>query len=143
VAVGRRPHLTVYGTDYPTADGTGVRDYVHVVDLAEGHVAALAKMFSTPGFGCVPLNLGTGKGTSVYEMVRSFEAASGQTIKLVLAPRRPGDVASCYAATATAEAALGWKAKRDVGAMCADQWKWASNNPYGCGDARDERRRAG
>jgi len=135
VAVGRRPALTVYGNDYPTVDGTGVRDYIHVCDLAEGHVAALAKIFATPDFGCVPYNLGTGTGTSVLQMVAAFEAASGQTIPLVQAPRRPGDVAECYAATATAEAALGWKAERGVAEMCVDQWKWASANPYGYGGA--------
>jgi UDP-glucose 4-epimerase len=244
VAVGRREALTVYGSDYATADGTGVRDYIHVVDLAEGHVAALRKVFATPDLGacheacfgrvacsfclcacspwaalgarrsvgtrharaaavamalsrringvwmcpyalyrfllcrlsvfllagCLPFNLGTGRGSSVLDMVKAFEKASGkarqrhvachttthrrmddttdafcvlsalsfsllsaQKIPYTMAPRRPGDVAQCYAATDKAERELGWKATRDVEAMCRDQWAWASANPYGYG----------
>jgi UDP-glucose 4-epimerase len=131
VAVGRRPALTVYGSDYSTPDGTGVRDYIHVSDLAEGHVAALRKAFSCATLGCVPYNLGTGKGTSVLEMVAAFEKASGKKIPYVIAARRPGDVAQCYAATALAERELGWKATRSVEDMCKDQWAWASANPFG------------
>ncbi len=131
VAVGRRPQLTVFGSDYATVDGTGVRDYIHVMDLAAGHVAALRKVFSTPDFGCTPYNLGTGTGSSVLQMVSAFEAASGKKIPYVLAPRRPGDVAACYAATALAERDLGWTATRGVAEMCRDQWAWASANPFG------------
>ena len=135
VAVGRREKLTVFGSDYATADGTGVRDYIHVMDLADGHVAALRKAFATPDLGCVPYNLGTGTGTSVLQMVKAFEKASGKPVPYALAPRRPGDVAACYAATALAEKELGWKATRDVDQMCKDQWAWASANPYGYGEA--------
>ena len=143
VAVGRRPQLTVYGSDYATVDGTGVRDYIHVVDLAEGHVAALRKAFAggagAPGapspLGCVAYNLGTGKGTSVLQMVAAFEKAAGRKIPTVMAARRPGDVAACYAATDAAATELGWRAARDVDDMCRDQWAWASANPYGYGQA--------
>jgi UDP-glucose 4-epimerase len=131
VAVGRRPQLTVFGSDYPTVDGTGVRDYIHVMDLAAGHVAALRKLFSTPNLGCVPYNLGTGRGTSVLQMVEAFKKASGKDIPYVVADRRPGDVASCYAATDLAQAELGWSAKHSVEDMCRDQWAWASANPMG------------
>ena len=133
VAVGRRPHLTVYGSDYATVDGTGVRDYLHVMDLAEGHVAALRKALSTPALGCVAYNLGTGKGTSVLEMVAAFKKATGQALPHVMAPRRPGDIAACYAAPDLAAAELGWRAVRDVDEMCRDQWAWASANPFGYG----------
>jgi UDP-glucose 4-epimerase len=135
VAVGRRPQLTVYGSDYPTVDGTGVRDYIHVCDLADGHCAALRKVFATPAFGCVPVNLGTGTGTSVLQMVDSFQRASGKPLPYALAARRPGDVAACYAATDLAESFLGWKATRGVDEMCRDQWAWASANPFGYGSA--------
>ncbi|KAG8375114.1 hypothetical protein BUALT_Bualt10G0066700 [Buddleja alternifolia] len=130
VAVGRRPALTVFGTDYGTKDGTGVRDYIHVVDLADGHIAALNKL-SDPSVGCEVYNLGTGKGTSVLEMVASFEKASGKKIPLVTAPRRPGDAEVVYAETDKAERELNWKAKYGVDEMCRDQWNWASKNPYG------------
>ncbi|KAG8368987.1 hypothetical protein BUALT_Bualt15G0103400 [Buddleja alternifolia] len=130
VAVGRRPALTVFGTDYGTKDGTGVRDYIHVVDLADGHIAALNKL-SDPSIGCEVYNLGTGKGTSVLEMVASFEKASGKKIPLVTAPRRPGDAEVVYAETDKAERELNWKAKYGVDEMCRDQWNWASKNPYG------------
>ena len=133
VAVGRRPALTVYGSDYPTVDGTGVRDYIHVMDLAAGHVAALRKIFATPALGCVPYNLGTGRGSSVLEMVAAFEKTSGKKIAYTIAARRPGDVAICYAATDVAERELGWKAAHNVEDMCRDQWAWASANPYGYG----------
>ncbi|KAL8536370.1 hypothetical protein ACS0TY_011843 [Phlomoides rotata] len=130
VAVGRRPALTVYGTDYNTIDGTGVRDYIHVVDLADGHIAALNKI-SDPSVGCEVYNLGTGKGTSVLEMVAAFEKASGKKIPLVNAARRPGDAEVVYAETDKAERELKWKANYGVDEMCRDQWNWASKNPYG------------
>ncbi|KAK6158405.1 hypothetical protein DH2020_005719 [Rehmannia glutinosa] len=130
VAVGRRPALTVYGTDYGTKDGTGVRDYIHVVDLADGHIAALDKL-SDPSVGCEVYNLGTGKGTSVLEMVAAFEKASGKKIPLVMAARRPGDAEVVYAETDKAERELKWKAKYGIDEMCRDQWNWASKNPYG------------
>lgn len=130
VAVGRRPALTVYGTDYSTRDGTGVRDYIHVVDLADGHLAALRKLFNS-NLGCEVYNLGTGKGTSVLEMVQAFEKASGKEIPLVTAGRRPGDAEEVYADTKKAERELNWKAKYGIEEMCRDQWNWASKNPYG------------
>ncbi|CAI0408714.1 unnamed protein product [Linum tenue] len=130
VAVGRRPHLTIFGTDYKTKDGTGVRDYIHVVDLADGHIAALRKL-DAPNIGCEVYNLGTGKGTSVLEMVAAFEKASGKKIPLVKAGRRPGDAEIVYASTGKAERELNWKAKFGIEEMCRDQWNWASNNPYG------------
>lgn len=132
VAVGRRPALTVYGTDYSTKDGTGVRDYIHVVDLADGHIAAVRKL-EDPKIGCEVYNLGTGKGTSVLEMVAAFEKASGKKIPLVLAGRRPGDAAIVYASTEKAERELNWKATYGIDEMCRDQWIWASQNPDGYG----------
>ncbi|RWR93288.1 UDP-glucose 4-epimerase GEPI48 [Cinnamomum micranthum f. kanehirae] len=131
VAVGRRPALTVYGNDYSTQDGTGVRDYIHVVDLSDGHIAALRKLFDGSNIGCEVYNLGTGKGTSVLEMVAAFEKASGKKIPLVMAGRRPGDAEIVYASTDKAERELKWKAKYGVEEMCRDQWNWASKNPYG------------
>ncbi|XP_031389989.1 UDP-glucose 4-epimerase GEPI48 [Punica granatum] len=130
VAVGRRPALTVYGNDYSTKDGTGVRDYIHVIDLADGHIAALRKLDES-GIGCEVYNLGTGKGTSVLEMVTAFEKASGKKIPLVMAGRRPGDAEIVYASTEKAESELNWKAKYGIEEMCRDQWNWASKNPYG------------
>ena len=133
VAVGRQPRLRIYGNDYPTADGTGVRDYIHVVDLAHGHVAALAKLreADTPGESIV--NLGTGRGHTVLEVVRSFEAASGRSVPFEIAERRPGDVAICYADASRARVMLGWEARRPLDAMCADTWRWQSANPHGFG----------
>eukprot|EP00890_Picochlorum_soloecismus_P000025 jgi/Picsp_1/1022/NSC_04506-R1_udp-glucose 4-epimerase len=131
VALGHRPVLNVYGTDYPTRDGTCVRDYIHVVDLAEGHVAALKKLESNKELGCIAYNLGTGTGTTVLEMVHAFEAASGLKVPLQLTDRRPGDAEAVWAATETAEKELGWKARLTVKEMCEDQWKWASQNPDG------------
>ncbi|MBS0455333.1 MAG: UDP-glucose 4-epimerase GalE [Proteobacteria bacterium] len=122
VAAGLRPRLQVFGEDYPTHDGTGVRDYVHVMDLAEGHVAAL-KFLESQRRGIV-VNLGTGRGTSVREMVRAFERASGRPVPFELVPRRPGDVASCFADVRKAEDSLGWRARRDVDQMCLDAWRW-------------------
>ncbi|CAA0812078.1 UDP-glucose 4-epimerase 5 [Striga hermonthica] len=130
VAVGRRPALTVYGTDYGTKDGTGVRDYIHVVDLADGHIAAVNKL-SDPSVGCEVYNLGTGRGTSVLEMVAAFEKASGKKIPLIMANRRPGDAEIVYAETDKAERELNWKAKYGIDEMCRDLWNWASKNPYG------------
>lgn len=124
VAVGRRPQLSVFGNDYPTHDGTGVRDYIHVVDLALGHVKALDKL--TTSSGVYAYNLGTGKGNSVLEMVRAFEAASGRPVPFQIVPRRPGDIAACYADVSLAERELGWTAKRDMLQMCADSWRWQS-----------------
>lgn len=129
VAVGLRPHLNVYGRDYPTPDGTGVRDYIHVVDLARGHVAALDTLFSREESFTV--NLGTGHGHSVLQVVQAFQEASGREIALRFVDRRPGDVAQCYAATARAEALLGWRAERTLADMCADSWRWQSLNPAG------------
>ncbi|KAH8968448.1 hypothetical protein BDL97_03G128900 [Sphagnum fallax] len=131
VAVGRRAELTVFGNDYDTRDGTGVRDYIHVMDLASGHSQALKKLFKTPDIGCAIYNLGTGRGTSVLEMVAAFEKASGKKIPLRFTDRRPGDCSEVYAATEKAEKELGWRAKFGIEEMCRDQWNWASKNPYG------------
>lgn len=131
VAVGRRPELSVYGTDYPTKDGTGVRDYIHVMDLADGHIAALQKLFTTQDIGCAVFNLGTGRGTSVLEMVTAFEKASGKKIPLKLVDRRPGDSSEVYASTEKAEKELQWRARFGIEEMCRDQWLWASKNPWG------------
>ncbi|KDP25288.1 hypothetical protein JCGZ_20444 [Jatropha curcas] len=138
VAVGRRPHLTVFGNDYSTKDGTGVRDYIHVIDLADGHIAALRKL-SDAKIGCEVYNLGTGKGTSVLEMVTAFEKASGKKIPLVMAGRRPGDAEIVYASTDKAERELNWKAKYGIDEMCRDQWNWASKNPYGYGSPENSK----
>jgi len=131
VAVGQRPFLNVWGDDYPTPDGTGVRDYIHVVDLAHGHLKALERLQSHAE--CFAVNLGTGTGYSVLEMVRAFEAASGKPVPYEVAARRPGDIASCYADPALARELLGWKAERGLDAMCADGWRWQSGNPRGFG----------
>ncbi|MQM07244.1 hypothetical protein Taro_040082 [Colocasia esculenta] len=133
VAVGRRPALTVFGNDYSTKDGTGVRDYIHIVDLSDGHVAALQKLFDGSNIGCGVYNLGTGKGTSVLEMVAAFEKASGKKIPLVMAGRRPGDAEIVYASTDKAEKELNWRAKYGIEEMCRDQWNWANKNPWGYG----------
>ncbi|MCE3604895.1 UDP-glucose 4-epimerase GalE [Massilia sp. P8910] len=124
VAEGRRAFLSVYGGDYPTADGTGMRDYIHVVDLAIGHVKTLSKLATGPGI--VTYNLGTGRGNSVLEMVRAFEQASGKQVPYQIVARRPGDIAACYADPTLAETELGWKAQRDVAQMCVDAWRWQS-----------------
>ncbi|WP_285259028.1 UDP-glucose 4-epimerase GalE [Halopseudomonas bauzanensis] len=129
VAVGRRERLSVYGSDYPTPDGTGVRDYIHVMDLAEGHVKAL--QWLERGLGIQAFNLGTGKGYSVLDMLHAFERACGRELPYTLTDRRPGDVASCYADPALAERELGWRAGLDLEAMCADAWRWQSTNPDG------------
>jgi UDP-glucose 4-epimerase len=122
VAVGIRPELSVFGNDYPTPDGTGVRDYIHVVDLAEGHLAALNAMHGRTGL--LTVNLGTGKGVSVLEMIAALELASGRKVPYRIAPRRPGDVAACYADARLAEEVLGWHASRGIAEMCADAWRW-------------------
>jgi len=129
VAAGRRDKLSVFGGDYPTPDGTGVRDYIHVVDLARGHVAALERMFSVPdGF---TVNLGTGRGYSVLEIVRAFEAACGRRIPYEIVARRPGDIATCYADPSLARELLGWQAEKGIEEMCEDHWRWQSSNPMG------------
>ena len=129
VAVGKRARLQVFGNDYDTPDGTGVRDYIHVTDLAEGHVAALRRLLEQPGSFTV--NLGTGRGYSVLELVRAYEAASGRPIPYDIAPRRPGDIDACYADPALAQELLGWTAKHDLARMCEDSWRWQSLNPQG------------
>lgn len=130
VAVGRLEHLNVLGNDYPTPDGTGVRDYIHVVDLAEGHLCALRKLTESQ---LLVANLGTGRGYSVLDVVAAFERASGRRIKTVFKPRREGDVAACYADPAHAFAVLDWRARREMDEMCRDHWRWQENNPIGYG----------
>lgn len=132
VAVGRLPQLRVFGGDYPTPDGTGVRDYIHVVDLAVGHVAAVRRLTERPGV--LTVNLGTGRGYSVLEVVKAFEYASGRKIAYEIVARRPGDVAQCYAEPGLAERELGWRATRGIEQMCADAWRWQSSNPQGYPD---------
>ena len=129
VAVGKRPKLSVFGGDSPTHDGTGVRDYIHVVDLALGHLAALEKVVA--GKGAWTVNLGTGKGYSVLDFVKAFEKASGRPIPYQIVDRRPGDVAQCYADPSLAAEMLGWRAQRDLQQMCADSWNWQQKNPDG------------
>lgn len=129
VAVGKLKELSVFGSDYPTADGTGVRDYIHVVDLAKGHLKALEKIASTTGIDTY--NLGTGTGYSVLEMVAAFEKASGKKVPYRISERRPGDVASCYADPAKAKNELGWTAEKGIEQMCSDSWRWQKNNPNG------------
>ncbi|SQA34149.1 UDP-galactose-4-epimerase [Vibrio harveyi] len=129
VAVGRREKLSVFGNDYPTPDGTGVRDYIHVMDLADGHIAALKSLGDKAGLHIY--NLGTGKGSSVLDMVEAFALACGKPVPYELCPRRSGDIAECWASTEKAERDLGWKATRSVTEMTADTWKWQSNNPQG------------
>ncbi len=129
VAIGRRDCLSIFGNDYPTVDGTGVRDYIHVMDLAEGHVKALQHCASKGGVHVY--NLGTGQGQSVLQMVAAFETASGRPLPYRIEPRRPGDIAECWADPAKAERELGWRARRDLAAMCADSWRWQSANPQG------------
>ncbi|MCK6386869.1 MAG: UDP-glucose 4-epimerase GalE [Zoogloea sp.] len=132
VAVGRLPQLRVFGGDYPTPDGTGVRDYIHVVDLAVGHVAAVRRLTERPGV--LTVNLGTGRGYSVIEVVKAFEKASGRPVPFEIVARRPGDVAQCYAEPGLAERELGWRAERGIDEMCADAWRWQSSNPEGYPD---------
>ena len=134
VAVGKRDFLNVWGNDYATPDGTGVRDYVHVVDLALGHLAALRKLQTAPQ--CFSVNLGTGTGYSVLDMVHAFERSSGKSVPIRIGPRRAGDVAACYADSSLAHALLGWQAQRDLEAMCADAWRWQARNPNGYQEIR-------
>ena len=127
VAAGKRAEITIYGNDWPTPDGTGVRDYIHVMDVAEGHVAALARLASSPG--SIVLNLGTGRGSSVLEVIAAFERACGRPLPRRDAPRRPGDVAANYADPSRAEAVLGVRARRGIEAICADAWRWQLHRP--------------
>jgi UDP-glucose 4-epimerase len=129
VAVGKRPHLNVFGNDYDTPDGTGVRDYIHVLDLAEGHVAALHYLADRQA--SLTVNLGTGQGYSVLELAKAYGEAADREIPVVFAPRRSGDVAACYADPALAESLMGWKARRGLKEMCVDSWRWQSTNPQG------------
>ncbi|MEN8151069.1 MAG: UDP-glucose 4-epimerase GalE [Planctomycetota bacterium] len=129
VAAGRHPHVRVFGDDYDTPDGTGVRDYIHVVDLARGHLAALDILAETDG--AVAVNLGTGRGYSVLEMLAAAEKASGREIPREIVARRPGDIGECYADPSLSERALGWRATRDLETMAADAWRWQSENPEG------------
>ena len=129
VAVGKRKKLQVFGGDYPTNDGTGVRDYIHVMDLAEGHLAALQALEKTRGL--ITTNLGTGRGYSVLDMIRAFSRTSGRDVPYDIVARRPGDVAACYAEPSLASEVLGWRASRGIDAMCRDHWRWQEKNPDG------------
>lgn len=129
VAVGRRPHLQIHGEDYATPDGTGVRDYIHVEDLAAGHVAALRRLVEEPGSFTV--NLGSGCGHSVLDVVRAYAAASGRDVPYLVGPRRVGDVAACYADPSLARDLLHWRTQHDLARMCADSWRWQTTNPRG------------
>jgi UDP-glucose 4-epimerase len=129
VAVGKIPYLSVFGADYPTLDGTGVRDYIHVVDLANGHLKALEKLTSHPGV--VTYNLGTGQGYSVFQVMAAFEKACGKKIPYKIAPRRSGDAATCFADPSRAQFELQWFARLGIDEMCADTWRWQSTNPNG------------
>ena len=132
VAVGKRPMLSVFGNDYPTHDGTGVRDYIHVVDLARGHIKAIEKLCTNPGL--VTYNLGTGNGYSVLDIVKAFEKASGVKVPYKIVDRRPGDVAECYANPDKAREELGWVAEYGIEKMCSDSWRWQTQNPDGYGE---------
>ena len=129
VAVGRREKLSVFGQDYDTPDGTGVRDYIHVVDLAKGHVAAVK--YATEHTGCEVFNLGTGVGYSVLDMVKTFAAVNHVAVPYQIVDRRPGDLATCYADPAKSAQILGWRAEKDLSDMCRDSWRWQKNNPNG------------
>ena len=132
VAVGRREKLSVFGNDYDTHDGTGVRDYIHVVDLAKGHVAAVE--YTAKHAGCEVFNLGTGTGYSVLDMVHTFRDVNQVALPYVIAPRRPGDIATCYADPAKSRELLGWEAEKNLADMCRDSWNWQKNNPQGYGE---------
>lgn len=134
VAIGRRDRLAIFGDDYDTRDGTGERDYIHVVDLAAAHLAALE--YSTRTDGCEAINIGTGRGITVRELVAAYERACNRTLPVEIAARRPGDVAISYAATGKAERLLGWRAALDIDAMCASSWRWQSDNPDGLVSAK-------
>lgn len=131
VAVGRRDQLQVFGGDYATVDGTGVRDYIHIYDLAVGHVSALSQLMSGSINGCEAYNLGTGQGYSVLQVLHAFEEASGKRIPFKIVDRREGDIASSYADASLAKKKLGWMATKDLLAMCVDTWHWQSLNPNG------------
>jgi len=131
VASGRRPRLRIFGNDYPTVDGTGVRDYIHVVDVASGHVAALNELLSGSAPREMIVNLGTGRGHSVLELVQRFEVVSGRPVPYDIVDRRPGDVATCYADATRARTLLRWEARRGLDQMCADAWRWQAANPTG------------
>ncbi len=133
VAIGKRPYLNIYGDDYDTPDGTGVRDYIHVVDLADGHVKAVKNILEG-NKGVQVFNLGTGKGYSVLDIVKAFSKAYGKELPYKIAPRRPGDLAVCYSDPTKAKEVLGWEAKRDIDDMCRDSWNWQSKNPNGYDD---------
>ncbi|MCA0991525.1 UDP-glucose 4-epimerase GalE [Pseudalkalibacillus hwajinpoensis] len=137
VAVGKLEQLSVFGDDYDTADGTGVRDYIHVEDLANGHLKALEHILGTTGVEAY--NLGTGNGYSVLQMVKAFEEATGKEVKYSIAPRRPGDIGECYADPTKAETELGWKAAKGIEEMCRDTWRWQSENPDGYKEGRRRR----
>ena len=132
VAIGRREKLSVFGNDYDTPDGTGVRDYIHVVDLAKGHVAAVK--YACAHQGCEVFNLGTGTGYSVLDMVRTFQEVNGVKVPYEVVPRRPGDISTCYADPGKSEKVLGWKASHTLADMCRDSWNWQSKNPMGYGE---------
>jgi len=136
-AVGKREYLNVFGDDYDTADGTGVRDYIHVMDLAQGHVDAIEKIDSFDSV--MTINLGTGNGYSVLEMVKAFEDASGKKVPYRVAPRRDGDIATCFADPSYAKEILGWEAKRSIKDMCEDGWRWQSNNPNGYETTKEDK----
>ena len=131
VAIGRLKELSVFGNDYPTPDGTGVRDYIHVVDLANAHLKAVEKLGKVKEYGLKVINLGTGNGYSVLQIVKAFEKVSGRKVPYAIRARRPGDVAECWADPSFALKELGWKAKRGIEKMCEDLWRWQSMNPYG------------
>lgn len=133
VAAGRRSHLQVFGGDYPTSDGTGIRDYIHVMDLADGHLAALRALSTWTGAAPLTVNLGTGQGYSVLEMVRAFATAAGRPVPYEIVARRPGDIATCWADPTLAERLLGWKATLGIERMCEDTWRWQRLNPSGYG----------
>ena len=132
VAVGKLEKINVFGSDYPTPDGTGVRDYIHVVDLARGHLKALEYMRGHGGVNV--FNLGTGRGYSVLEVIHAFEAACGKKLPYVIGPRRAGDIAACYASPEKAARELGWRAEYGLAEMCADTWRWQQGNPDGYGE---------
>ncbi len=137
VAIGALPELNIFGNDYDTPDGTGVRDFIHVVDLAQGHIKTLPKLFTDPGV--VIYNLGTGRGFSVLEMVKGFEQASQRSVAYKIVDRRPGDIAACYADPSKAKTELGWEAKKTLADMCQDTWRWQKDNPNGYRDSKQER----
>jgi UDP-glucose 4-epimerase len=131
VAAGRLERLRIFGNDYPTPDGTGVRDYIHVMDLAEGHAAALDALQRAPDGATLTVNLGTGQGYSVLQLVETFERVNGIPIPRTFAARRPGDIATCYADASLARRVLGWQARRGIEEMCRDAWRWQQTNPDG------------